>query len=31
MKEMSASEPTMEFYTGQRVAWVPTIPGFTGS
>ena len=27
MDEMSASEPTKEYYAERRVAWVPKIPG----
>ena len=27
MEEMTAEEPTKEFYAGRRVAWVPRILG----
>lgn len=27
MEEMSGAEPTVEFYTAQRVGWVPKVAG----
>ena len=27
MEEMTAEEPTREFYAERRIAWVPRVPG----